>query len=130
MKKLLIFTVILSCAALLGCSKDAEINSFITEFEAATQEITTKLDAGDIEAARKTFDDKKESLKTSWDSIKGARGFQVSKETQTSLTESVTKNVTALGVAAGKAKIRSMSDKDKTEEIDKLLNEYRDIFQM
>ena len=130
MKKLIIFMILLSCAALAGCSKDAEINSFITEFETITKEITTDLESGDVTAARKTFDDKKENLKTSWDSIKGARGFQVSEETKTNLTESVTKNVTALGFAAGKAKIKAISDKDKSAEIDKLLNEYKDIFQM
>ena len=129
MKKLLIFTVLLCCAAFAGCSKDAEINSFMTEFESVTADITAKLEAGNIDAARKTFDEKKGSLQDKWDSIKGARGFQVSEEMQEKLTESVTKNVTALGMAAGKAKLKTISDKDKSTEIDDLLKEYKDIFQ-
>ena len=33
------------CLSLTGCSKDAEINAFITEFDAPTKEIVSKFDA-------------------------------------------------------------------------------------
>ncbi len=130
MKKLLVLTVLVCCVAFAGCSKDGEISSFITEFETVTTDITKKLEEGDIDGAKKTFDDKKSSLQTSWDAIKGARGFQVSEESKTKLTESVTKNVTALGIAAGKAKIKSVNDKAKSQKVDDLLNEYKKIFEM
>ncbi len=127
MKKVLVLTVLTFCIAFAGCSKDGEIDSFIAEFETVTQQMTKDMQAGDVDAAQKTFDDKKESLRSSWDSIKGARGFQVSEESQKKLMESVTKSITELSTASIKT---SMGDPDKAEKTKKLLEEYKNIFQM
>lgn len=85
MKKLILFTTLTVCVAFAGCSKDAKINSFITEFENVTKEMTAKIESGDVSGAKKAFDAKKDSLKASWDGIKGARGFQVSEDAKKNL---------------------------------------------
>lgn len=127
MKKVLVLTVLVFCVAFAGCSKDGEINAFITEFESVTQQMTKDFEAGNVDAAQKTFDSKKESLKASWDSIKGARGFQVSEESQKKLMDSVQKNISALTTASIKTAI---GDADKAAKTKKLLEEYKNIFQM
>ncbi|NNF00929.1 MAG: hypothetical protein HKN25_18075 [Pyrinomonadaceae bacterium] len=126
MKKLLLPIALLSCLAFAGCSKDAEIESFITEFETVTQTMTSKIESGDAEGAKKVFDEKKESLKASWDGIKGARGFQVSEESKKKLMASVTKNVTALSGAVMKGAMKGGNANDMKS----LLKEYQDIFKM
>ena len=127
MKKFMVLTVLTVCITFAGCSKDGEIDSFITEFETVTQKMTKDLQAGDVDAAQKTFDSNKASLKASWDSIKGARGFQVSEESQKKLMESVTKNIAALSTASVKT---SIGNPDKAAKTQSLLIEFKDIFQM
>lgn len=130
MKKLTIFVLVISCLAFAGCNKDAEINTFITDFEAVTNDMTAKLEEGDVEGAKKAFEGKKDSLKTSWENMKNARDFQVSAEAKKNLEESVKKNVTELTTAAGSAAIKSGGDAGKAQEIQALLKDYVSIFQM
>lgn len=86
--------------SMAGCSKDAEVAAFITEFDTATNEIVQKIDANPSAAgadeALKIFDSKKDALKSKLDSIKGARSFQVREESITKLIESYTKNYLAI----------------------------------
>lgn len=126
MKKVLVLTVLVFCVAFAGCSKDAEIDSFITEFESITKDMTTKIESGDVAGAKKAFDAKKDSLKASWDEIKGARGFQVSEESKKKLMDSVTKSMTALQSAVIKGSMKGSSG----EEMKSLLKEYQEVFKM
>lgn len=130
MKKLILFTLLALSVALAGCSKDGDVDSFIAEFESVTQEMTKNIESGDIDAARKTFDDKKASLQSSWDDIKGARGFQVTEESKTKLMESVTKNMTELTRATFKGASKLGGDQKKAEELKTLLEDYKNVFQM
>lgn len=129
MRKLILFIVLASCALAIGCSKDAEVQSFLTKFEGVTQEMTKKIDAGDIDGAQKVFDENKEALKTGFDSFKNAREIQVSPETKKNLEKSVMDNVKALSSAATKAAMSS-GDKAKAEAIQALLKDYIGLFQM
>lgn len=130
MKKLTILLPAAFCIAAIGCSKDAEINEFVSQFETVTNEMTTKLDAGDVDGAQTVFDAKKELLKASFDAFKNARGFQISEDTKTKMTQSITKNATAFGIAPAKAKINAASDSEKTKKIDDLTEEYKGVFKM
>lgn len=130
MKKLIVFTVLVCCVALAGCSKDGEIDSFIAEFERVTQEMTAKIETGDIDGAKKSFEDNRASLKSSWDDIKGARGFQVTEESKKKLMESVTKNMSELSKATFRGASKLGGDREKAEELKTLLNDYKNIFQM
>lgn len=129
MRKLIVFIVLVCCVAAVGCNKDSEVKAFLTEFESVTQEITKKLEAGDIDGAEKAFADKKEGLKAGFDSFKNAREMQVSAETKKELETKVMENVKAMSSAATKAAFSS-GDKAKAEQIQALLKDYVGIFQM
>ena len=95
MKKVTLLLVAVFCLGLAGCSKDAEINAFITEFDSTTKDLISKIDAdpsaAGIDAAQKSFDGKKAGLKAKWDAIKDAVGFQVSADTKKKLEDTQSK---------------------------------------
>jgi hypothetical protein len=134
MKKITLFLMVLLCLSLAGCSKDAEINAFITEFDAATKEIVAKIDANPsaagIDDAQKAFDGKKASLKAKWDGIKGAVGMQVSADTKKKLEESVTNNMKALMDVSTKNMMKLAMDKDASAKFKTLLTDYQGTFAM
>ena len=130
MKKISLLALLVCSLAFAGCNKDAEINAFVTEFEAVTKEMTQKLNDGDVDGARKAFDDKKASLQTSWNSMKDAREIQVSTEAKQKMEESVQKNVSELTAAAMSAAGKAAGDMDKAQAIQTLLKDYVGIFQM
>lgn len=129
-KNLLIVFVLLAFVA--ACSKDAEINAFITEFDAATNEMIAKIDAdpssAGIAEAQKAFDGKKASLKAKWDGIKDAVGFQVSADTKKKLEESVANNMKALMAVSTKNMMKLALDKDAAAKFQALLKDYQSTF--
>ena len=130
MKKITLFLLAVFALGLAGCSKDAEINSFLTEWDNVTNEMVTKIEAGDVAGAKTAFDGKKESLKKSWDGIKTARGMQVSEETKKKLDASVQKNMSGLMNAMQKGAMKIGADRDKSNQLQALIKEYGEIFKM
>lgn len=128
MKKFTLFIVITICFAMIGCSKDGEINAFIAEFDGITNDMAAKIDAGDIDGAKAAFDSKKDSFKTKLEGIKTARGFQVSEETTKKLTASVTKNMSTLQSSMMKNVGKLATDKTKMDKLSALVKEYGDVF--
>ena len=132
MKKVTLFMTAMLCLSLAGCSKDAEINAFITEFDSVTKEIVTKIDADPseegIDAAQKAFDGKKASLKAKWDGIKDAVGMQVSADTKKKLEDSVTNNMKALMDVSMKNAMKMAMDKDASAKFKTLLTDYQSTF--
>jgi hypothetical protein len=130
MKKVTVFLVAIFALGLAGCSKDAQINTFLTEWESVTNDMVTKIEAGDVDGARAAFEGKKESLKTSWDGVKTARGFQVSEDTKKKMEESAKKNMTNLMNATMKGTMKMAGDKTKSDKLQALMKEYSEIFKM
>ncbi|HQZ97978.1 MAG TPA: hypothetical protein PLP21_16780 [Pyrinomonadaceae bacterium] len=132
MKNISLFLVVLFCIGLTGCSKDAEINAFITDFDAATKEIVAKIDANPTAAgmdeAQKAFDGKKASLKAKFDGIKGAMGFQVSADTKKKLEESMANSGKALLDVSMKNAMKLATDKEATAKFKTLLNDFQSTF--
>lgn len=128
MKILTLFLVTVFCLGLAGCSKDAEFNAFTTEFETVTNEMSAKLETGDVDGAQKIFDAKKDSLKTKWAGIKDARGVQVSKETQTKFEESMKKNGATLQSAIMKGSMKNPNPAS-AQKMQALMKEYLAIIQ-
>jgi len=132
MKKITSLLIAVFCLSLAGCSKDADINAFITEFDSATSEIVSKIDANPtaagIDEAQKAFDGKKASLKAKWDGIKGAVGFQVGADTKKKLEESVSKNMKALTDVSIKNAMKMASDKEAVTKFKALLTDYQSTF--
>ena len=134
MKKITLFLLAVFCLTLVGCSKDAEVEAFITEWDATTSEIVKKIDenpsAEGVDEAQKVFDGKKDSLKTKWDAIKTARGMQVSEATQKKLNESADKNMKAIMEVSTKNAMKLGSDPEAANKFKKLMNDYGDTFKM
>lgn len=134
MKRIASIAVFAFCLAVAGCSKDAEINAFIAEFDAATKDIVTKIDADPsatgVDAAQKSFDGKKASLKAKWDGIKDAVGFQVSGDTKKKLEDSVANNMKSLMDVSMKHAMKMAMDKDASAKFKTLLTDYQSTFSM
>lgn len=132
MKKLSLFILFAFCLGLTGCSKDAEVNAFITEFDSVTKEIVSKIDANPssagVDDAQKAFDAKKADLKTKWDAIKTARGIQVSADTKKKLEDSVAANMKALTDVSTKNMTKLATDKDAATKFQKLITDYSSTF--
>ena len=126
--------LILSVVALAGCKKDAEINAVLADFDSFTKELVKKVDgnptAAGVDDAQKYLDSKKDELKGKWDSIKGARGFQVSKETQEKMEESLKKNFMSVVGLQTKYIGKSMSDPAFKSKLDKLVKDYQALYQV
>jgi len=120
------------CLGLSSCSKDAEINAFITEFDAVTKDITSKIDANPsaagVDEAQKSFDSKKASLTEKWNGIKDAVGMQVSADTKKKLEDSVTNNMKALTDVSTKHMMKLAMDKDASTKFQKLLTDFSSTF--
>lgn len=134
MKKVTLFLIAMFCLGLTGCSKDAEINAFITEFESVTKEMTSKIDsdpsAAGIAAAQTAFDGKKAGLKAKWDAIKDAVGFQVSADTKKKLEDSVTSNMKTLVDVSTKNAMKMAQDPEAVKKFEALMKDYQSIFEM
>lgn len=132
MKKLGVFLIAIMCLTFAGCSKDAEINAFITEFDAATKEMVAKIDANPssagIDDAQKAFDGKKASLKQKWDGIKDAVGFQVTAETKKKLEDSVKNNMASLMDVSTKHMMKLATDPGAATKFQALLKDYSSTF--
>jgi len=132
MKKIALFSLLVCCFYLSGCSKDAEINTFITEFDATTNEIVQKIDANPtsagVDEAQKAFDAKKASLTAKWDAIKDAVGMQVSEDAKKKLKDSVEKNMKALVDVSTKNMMKLAADRAALTKFQALMKDFQATF--
>jgi hypothetical protein len=128
MKKIIVFSLLVFCLGMTGCSKDAEIEAFIKEMDGVTKDIVSKLDADPtadgVDDAQKAFDARKGELKAKWDAIKDAVGMQVSEGSKKKLEESMKNNATAFMTALLKASM----DPAAGPKAQKLQTEYTSMF--
>ena len=133
MKKLILISIAAAAALLTSCSKDAEVNAFIAELDATTNEIVSKIDANPSAAgvadAQKAFDARKPELTAKWNEIKDAVGAQVSAETKKKLEESVANNMKALTEASMRNMMKMAADKEASVKFQRLLTDYGKTFQ-
>ena len=105
------------CLVFAACSKNAEVQDFVKEQDALVAEIAA---TNDPDSARKAFDAKKDDLKAKLAPLKTARGFQVSKESMTALTTSLTNGVTSVcGL-----QLKAITDADKSAKYKALCDDY------
>jgi hypothetical protein len=128
MKKPFLITLIACCLFLAGCSKDAEINSFITDFDSVTNEVVQKVNANPsaagVDEAQKAFDAKKAGLKAKWDAIKTVTATQMSSDSQVKLKKSSENNMQALMEISSKKAL----DKDAGAKMDALIKDFQNTF--
>lgn len=134
MKKITVFLLAVFCMGMIGCSKDAEIEAFIKDFDAVSKEMATKIDSNPtvagIDDAQKAFDAKKASLKEKFGTFKGASKAQVSEATLKKLTDSITNNGKAISDAFSKHVMDYADEPEAGPKFQKLMKDYVDTFQM
>ncbi len=126
------FILTAAILSVAGCKKDDEINSVMADIHAVTDEIVKKIDASPnaagVDEAQKIFDAKRKDLQSKWDGIKGARGFQVSKETQEKMQSSYLKDYTAMNSL--ELKHMSVQNPEFKTKLAKLIKDWEDTFQI
>jgi outer membrane murein-binding lipoprotein Lpp len=115
--------------ACVGCKKDAEINTAMTDLSAFTAELVQKVEAtqgsmAGLEAAQQFLDSRKEEIKKKLGILKEARGFQVSDATKRTMTDSVTRNMTSVASLQIKYVTRSLNDANYKSKLEKLVKDY------
>ncbi len=136
MSKRLVALLALICAALslAGCNKDSEINSTMAAIHEVTEEVVKKVNASPtvagVDDAQKYFDSKKADLKSKWDGIKGARGFQVSDDTKKKMAESFTTDYTNIKTLEIKHMSEAMEDAAFKSKLEKLVKDWEDTFKI
>jgi len=127
--------LVFAMLTLAGCKKDAEIESVIAELHTFSEQLVAKVQtapnpSAGVDEAQKLMDSRKADLQAKMNSIKNVRGYQVSKETQQKMTDTLTKD--AMNVAGLQVKYVSVSMRDPAfkAKIEKLVKDYTDIFKM
>ncbi len=132
MRRSCIFIILALSLAAAGCSKDAEINAFVTELDGVTKDIVSKIESSPngsgVDAAQKAFDARKADLKTKWDAIKDAVEFQVTAETKKKLEDSVKNNTQSLMDVSLKHGLALAMDEGAMPKFEKLIKDYQAIF--
>ena len=132
MRKIAIGLITIVCLTLIGCGNgDADINAFTADFDKLTNDVVAKIKAtptaAGIDEAQKMLDGKKAGIKTKLDSLKQLRGYQVSKDSTKKLTDSLTKNLTTINSLKIDYMDKTMSDKDFSEKLNKLVVDFNAI---
>jgi hypothetical protein len=128
-KKIVVVLSLCVGIAFVGCKKDAEINTAMTDISAFTAELVQKVEATQgsiegIEAAQQFLDSRREEIKNKLGILKEARGFQVSDATKKSLTDSVTRNMTSVASLQIKFVTSSLKDANYKSKLEKLVKDY------
>jgi len=135
MRKTLFGLVLVWSFVFAGCgSKDAEINSFISDSDKLASEIVQKVKANPtatgVDEAQKLLDSKKADLRKQYDNLKTARGYQVKEETMRKFTDSVFKNAEAVNNLKLDFLEKTLNDKKFSEKIDKLVDDFNAIYEV
>jgi len=131
MRKVTLFLLVVFCLGLVGCSKDAEFEAFISENHSVIDEVVKKIDANPSEAgvdeAQKSFDARKPGLKAKWDAIKEARGLQVSEAVTKKLTDGMTADMKMLTDIQQKHSQKLAQSGEAMNKFVKLVQSYSEI---
>ncbi len=121
-QNLLVFMAL--ATALSACSKNDEVLAFIKDNDALAADLKAKAESEGPEAVTKALDAKRDDLKARFAALKGARGFQVSKENQAALMKSVTRStMTVCGLS-----LKAIGDREKAAAYSAACRTYSAIF--
>ena len=96
-RKFVASLLIISCLTIVGCNKDAEIEPVISELHTFSEELVKKVQSAanpsaGVDEAQRMMDSHKANLHAKIESIKNVRGYQVSKEMQQKMVDTITKD--------------------------------------
>ena len=134
-RRFTILLLLLACLPLIGCKKDAEINSIVSDLDTFTAELVKKVESAPnpsagVDDAQKYFDSKKADLTAKMTTLKSIRGYQASEETKQKMTKSVFDDVTRVAGLQVKYMRTSIGDKAFKAKLDKLIKDYTDLFKL
>ena len=122
------------CLLLAGCKKDAEINAALAEVDSFTKELVERIKAAPnlpkgVDDAQQHMDSRKREIKIKTAYLARARGIEVGDETERKMIEVVRRNqMTVIGLQSDYMSL-SMSDPAFKAKLDKLVNDYLELFQ-
>ena len=113
----------------LACSRDQEIGAVLDELDSFTKELVQAVESAPdpnagVDRAHALLAEKGPAIKKKFESIKDARGFEVSEATKQRLTTSVTANVTAVVGLQMKYVAQTMRDEALRAKLQKLGSDY------
>lgn len=134
-RRFTISLMLIACLAVVACKKDAEIESLTAELHSFSEELVRKVQTAPnptagVEEAQRLMDARKAELRAKMESLKSVRGYQVSKETQQKMVNTLTKD--AMQVAGLQMRYVSVSAKDPAfkSKLDRLIRDYTEIFKL
>lgn len=133
MKKSALFLTFILGLIVLGCrGRDAEVDTFIEASDRLTVEIVQKIKAdptvSGVEEAQKILDGKKTDLRSKYDALKSARGYEIKEETMKKFTDSIFKNAEAVNNLRIDYVEKSVDDAAFGKKIDKLVDDFNQIY--
>lgn len=134
MKRIVVTVLTLFALLLSGCSRDTDVEAFISKLDTHTTEIVSRVEGAKdrkagVESAQRYFDENKGELQTSYSTIKGLRGYQVKQETVQKLSDSVISNGSKVAGLKIKLMSETMSDTELDKKLEKLTADYAAVFE-
>lgn len=121
---------------LAGCKKDAEINASLAEVDSFTNELVDRIKnasnpTAGVDDAQQYLDSRKREIKAKATMLARVRGIQVNEETEKKLIEAVRRDQMTIVSLQSQSKYMnlSMSDAAFKTKLDKLVNDYLELFQ-
>ena len=127
--------IVFACLLLIGCKKDAEVKTILTDFDSFTNELVKRVESASdpsagVDDVQKYFDSKKAEMTTRMDTLKGIRGYQVSEETKKLMESSLVDDAKKIANLQMKYLGASMRDPTFKAKLDKLTKDYQGLFKM
>lgn len=130
-----LFCALLLTASLLltGCKRDAEINAALMEVDSFTNELLRRINeapspALGLDDAQQYLDSRKREIKAKTAMLTRVRGVQLSEETERKLIETVRRDQLMVASLHSNSKL-PVNDLAFKTKLDKLVNDYLDLFQ-
>jgi hypothetical protein len=121
---------------LAGCKKDAEINASLAEVDSFTNELADRIKNASnpivgVDDAQQYLDSRKREIKAKATMLARVRGIQVNEETEKKLIETVRRDQMTIVSLQSQSKYMSLSMSDAAfkTKLDKLVNDYLELFQ-
>lgn len=132
--KLCCLLLLAVCVLLAGCKKDAEINAALAEVDSFTNELVERINAppnptAGVDDAQIYLDSRKQEIKAKATMLARVRGIQASEETEKKLIETVRRDQMTVAALQSKFMSLSMSNAAFKTKLDKLVNDYLELFQ-
>lgn len=133
--KLMLPLALAATLMLAGCNKDTKIKGVLADFDSFTAELLNKVESAQtpvqgVENAQKYLDERKSEIRAKWDSIKTVKNFQVSDETKKLMQEELKKNLMSIYGLQSKYIDQSIKDAAFKTKLDKLINDYKDLYEV